>query len=103
MNSNADLITFCKNRHTDANYMLSTSKVILELWMHNAQPAKVSASALTEAMARCLDLHRSKVRTKLHEVAKFFNRNKDDIAPEVYNEFLRLLYRRARNVVAAVE
>ena len=103
LTTNADLITFCKNRHTDANYMLSTSKVILELWMHNAQPSKVSASALTEAMARCLDLHRSKVRTKLHEVAKFFNRNKDDIAPEVYNEFLRLLYRRARNVVAAVE
>ena len=83
--------------------MISTSKVILELWMHNAQPAKVSASALTETMARCLDLHRAKVRTKLHEVAKFFNRNKEEVAPEVYNEFLRLLYRRARNVVAAVD
>ena len=71
--------------------------------MHNAQPAKVSASALTETMARCLDLHRSKVRAKLHEVAKFFNRNKEEVAPEVYNEFLRLLYRRARNVVAAVD
>ena len=103
LTTNVDLIAFCKNRHPDASYMISTSKVILELWMHNAQPAKVSASALTETMARCLDLHRSKVRSKLHDVAKFFNRNKEDIAPEVYNEFLRLLYRRARNVVAAVD
>ncbi len=103
LTTNADLISFCKNRHTEANYMISTSKVILELWMHNAQPAKVSASALTETMARCLDLHRAKVRSKLHEVATFFNRNKDDVAPEVYNEFLRLLYRRARNVVATVD
>lgn len=103
LTTNVDLIAFCKNRHPDASYMISTSKVILELWMHNAPPAKVSASALTETMARCLDLHRSKVRSKLHDVAKFFNRNKEDIAPEVYNEFLRLLYRRARNVVAAVD
>lgn len=103
LTTNIDLITFCKNRHIDASYMISTSKVILELWMHNAQPAKVSASALTETMARCLDLHRSKVRAKLHEVARFFNRNKEEIAPDVYNEFLRLLYRRARNVVAAVD
>lgn len=103
LTTNKDLITFCKNRHPEASYMMSTSKVILELWMHNAQPSNVSASILTETMARCLDLHRSKVRTKLHEVAKFFNRNKEDVAPEVYNEFLRLLYRRARKVVAAVE
>ncbi len=103
LTTNIDLITFCKNRHLGESFMISTSKVILELWMHNAPPAKVSASVLTEAMARCLDLHRSKVRTKLHEVAKFFNRNKEEIAPEVYNEFLRLLYRRARNVVAAVD
>ena len=103
LTTNIDLIAFCKDRHMDANYMISTSKVILELWMHNTQPAEVSACALTEIMARCLDLHRSKVRTKLHEVAKFFNRNKEEIAPEVYNEFLRLLYRRARNVVAAVD
>ena len=103
LTTNIDLISFCKKRHVEASYMISTSKVILELWMHNAQPAKVSSSALTETMARCLDLHRSKVRAKLHEVARFFNRNKEEIAPEVYNEFLRLLYRRARNVVAAVD
>lgn len=103
LTTNTDLITFCKDRHADASYMISTSKVILELWMHNAQPARVSASALTETIARCLDLHRAKVRAKLHEVAKFFNRNKEEIAPEVYKELLRLLYRRARNVVAAVD
>lgn len=102
LTTNTDLIEFCKERHKGDNYMISTGKVILEMWMHNAKPAEVSATALTETMARCLDLHRSKVRNKLHEVARYFNRNKEDVAPEVYNEFLRLLYRRARKVVTAV-
>lgn len=103
LTTNTDLIEFCRGRHEGDSYMISTGKVILEMWMHNAKPAEVSATSLTETMARCLDLHRSKVRNKLHEVARYFNRNKEDVAPEVYNEFLRLLYRRARKVVTAVE
>lgn len=99
LTTNSDLIRFCKQRHDGASCMLSTGKVILDLWMHNAEPAKVSSSVLTETMARCLDMHRSKVRTKLHEVARFFNKHKEDLAPEVYKEFLRLLYRRAKKVV----
>lgn len=103
LTTNKDLIEFCKDRHEGMNNMQSTSKVILEMWMHNAQPAQVSACVLTESMARCLDLHRAKVRTKLHEVARYFNSTKEDVAPEVYNLFLRMLYRRAKSVVAAVE
>ena len=103
LTTNSDLIRFCKQRHDGASCMLSTGKVILDLWMHNAEPAKVSSSVLTETMARCLDMHRSKVRTKLHEVARFFNKHKDDVAPEVYKEFLRLLYRRAKKVVEVAD
>lgn len=102
LTTNTDLITYCRERHPSENAMISTSKVILDLWMHNAKPAQVSSSVLTETMARCLDMHRSKVRHKLHEVARLFNKTKEDVAPEVYQEFLRLLYRRARNVVNAV-
>lgn len=102
LTTNTDLIVYCKERHPDTNVMISTSKVILDLWMHNAKPAQVSSSVLTETMARCLDMYRSKVRHKLHEVARLFNKTKEDVAPEVYQEFLRLLYRRARNVVNAV-
>ena len=103
LTTNSDLIRFCKQRHDGASCMLSTGKVILDLWMHNAEPAKVSSSVLTETMARCLDMHRSKVRTKLHEVARFFNKHKEDVAPEVYKEFLRLLYRRAKKVVEVAD
>ena len=102
LTTNTDLIGFCKKRHPDENAMISTNKVILDLWMHNAKPAHVSSSVLTETMARCLDMHRSKVRSKLHEVARLFNKTKENVAPEVYQEFLKLLYRRARNVVNAV-
>lgn len=103
LTTNSDLIRFCKQRHDGASCMMSTGKVILDLWMHNAEPAKVSSSVLTETMARCLDMHRSKVRTKLHEVARFFNKHKEDVAPEVYKEFLRLLYRRAKKVVEVAD
>lgn len=103
LTTNTDLIEFCKQRHPDQNVMISTGKVILDLWMHNAKPAQVSSSVLTETMARCLDMHRSKVRHKLHEVARLFNKTKEDVAPEVYQECLKLLYRRARNVVNAVD
>ena len=103
LTTNSDLILFCKQRHEGASYMISTGKVILDLWMHNAEPAKVSSSVLTETMARCLDMHRSKVRNKLHEVARFFNKHKEDVAPEVYKEFLKLLYRRAKKVVEVTD
>ena len=103
LTTNTDLIAFCRERHGGKGVMISTSKVILELWMHNAQPAKVSSCVLTETMARCLDMHRSKSRNKLHEVARLFNKHKADVAPEVYSEFLRLLYRRARKVVEVAE
>lgn len=103
LTTNSDLIHFCRKRHEGFSCMLSTGKVILDLWMHNAEPAKVSSSVLTETMARCLDMHRSKVRTKLHEVARFFNKHKEDVAPEVYKEFLRLLYRRAKKVVEVAD
>ena len=102
LTTNTDLIAYCKKLHPEENAMISTSKVILDLWMHNAKPAHVSSSVLTETMARCLDMHRAKVRSKLHEVARLFNKTKEDVAPEVYQEFLKLLYRRARNVVNAV-
>ena len=102
LTTNTDLIAYCKKRHPEENAMISTSKVILDLWMHNAKPAHVSSSVLTETMARCLDMHRAKVRSKLHEVARLFNKTKEEVAPEVYQELLKLLYRRARNVVNAV-
>ena len=83
--------------------MVSTAKVILEMWMHNAKPSKVSSGILTETMARCLDMHRSKVRDRLQFVAQLFNKNKEDVPDKLYSELLKLLYRRARNIVKAVE
>ena len=83
--------------------MISTAKVILEMWMHNAKPAQVSSGILTETMARCLDMHRSKVRDRLQFVAQMFNKHKEDVPAEMYSHILKLLYRRARNIVKAVE
>lgn len=101
--SNRDLISFTKNRHQGVNYMMSTGRVILDLWMHSAQPANISGCALTETMARCLDQHNQRVRNKIVEVSKCFNENKGNFDAQVYQDFIKKLYRRARNVIMTVE
>lgn len=71
--------------------------------MHYSKPIDISNCVLTETMARCLELHRSNVRYKLAEVARFFNKTKDNFDPKVYKDFIGHLYRRAKNVISTVE
>lgn len=101
--ANRDLITFTKNRHQGVNYMMSTGRIILDLWMHSAKPANISGCALTETMARCLDQHNQRVRNKIVEVSRFFNENKGNFDAQVYQDFIKKLYRRAKNVIITVE
>ena len=103
MTDNIDLVNFCHAQHEDTSYMVSTGKVILDLWMHNKQEIDVSDCVLTETMARCLGLHKSNVRYKIMEVARFYNQTKDDFDPQVYKDFISHLYRRAKNVISTVE
>ena len=101
--ANRDLISFTKNRHQGVNYMMSTGRVVLDLWMHSTKPADISGCALTETMARCLDQHNQRVRNKIVEVSKFFNENKGNFDAQVYQDFIKKLYRRAKNVIMTVE
>lgn len=103
MTDNVDLVNFCHAQHEDTNYMITTGKVILNLWMHNKQEIDISDCVLTETMARCLGLHKSNVRYKIMEVARFYNQTKDDFDPQVYKDFIAHLYRRAKNVISAAE
>lgn len=103
MTDNIDLVNFCHAQHEDTSYMISTGKVILDLWMHNKQEIDVSDCVLTETMARCLGLHKSNVRYKIMEVARFYNQTKDDFDPQVYKDFISHLYRRAKNVISTAE
>lgn len=103
LTDNVDLVNFCHEQHKDTNYMVSTGKVLLELWMHNKQDNNLSDCVLTETMARCLGLHKSNVRYKIMEVARFYNQTKDDFDPQVYKDFISHLYRRAKNVIATAE
>lgn len=103
LTNNIDLITFCKEQNSGESYMMSTGKVVLDLWMHYSKPIDISNCVLTETMARCLELHRSNVRYKLAEVARFYNKTKDNFDPKVYKDFIGHLYRRAKNVISTVE
>lgn len=103
LTANKDLISFCKNLHPSDNYMISTSKILLELWMHNTNPIDISSCALTEAMARCLDMHNVRVRSKIIEVSRYYNKTKDCFNPEIYKDFIKKLYLRAKNVILTVE
>lgn len=103
LTANRDLISFCKKMHPDVNNMKSTGKTILELWMHNTKPVDISGCMLTETMARCLDLHNTRVRNKIVEVSHFYNKTKNDFNEKIYKDFIRQLYRRAKHVIQMVE
>lgn len=103
LTDNVDLVAFCRAQHNDVSYMVSTGKIVLDLWMHSKQKIDVSDCVLTETMARCLGLHKSNVRYKIMEVARFYNQTKDDFDPQVYKDFIGHLYRRAKNVITATE
>ncbi len=103
LTSNRDLIAFCKTTHPTVDYMKSTGKVILELWMHNTKPVDISGCILTETMARCLDLHSTRVRNKIAEVSRLYNKTKSDFNADVYKDFIKKLYSRAKHVIQAIE
>ena len=103
LTANRDLINFCKTMHPSADYMKSTGKVILELWMHNTKPVDISGCLLTETMARCLDLHSTRVRNKIAEVSRLYNKTKSNFNADVYKDFIKKLYCRAKHVIQAVE
>lgn len=103
LTSNRDLIKFCKTMHPTVDYMKSTGKIVLELWMHNTKPVDISGCMLTETMARCLDLHSTRVRNKIAEVSRLYNKTKSDFNADVYKDFIKKLYSRAKNVIQAVE
>lgn len=103
LTANRDLIDFCKTTHPGISYMKSTGSIILELWMHNTKPVDISGCILTETMARCLDLHRTRVRNKIAEVSRLYNKTKRDFNAEIYKDFIKKLYSRAKHVIQAVE
>lgn len=100
---NRELITFTKDSHPGFCYMMSSGRLVLDLWMHNVKPADISECALTETMARCLDQHNVRVRSKINEVSRFFNENKGEFNDGVYRDFISKLYQRARNVITTIE
>lgn len=101
--ANRDLISFVNKLYPEENYMVSTGKLVLDLWMHNTKPANISNCVLTEAMARCLDMHNARVKSKINEVSRFFNDQKGNFDQSVYEDFIKRLYRRAKNVILTVE
>lgn len=103
LTANRDLITFCKTMHPSDSYMKSTGEVILELWMYNTKPVDISSCLLTETMARCLDLHGTRVRNKIVEVSRLYNKTKNDFNADVYKDFIKKLYSRAKHVIQTVE
>lgn len=96
--SNLDLIRFSKNEHQRTN-MLSAMDVILRLWMHNSNAVGIEDKILVESIARCMDAHNLNVRNKIAQVAQFYNQNSEGYDEEVYKDFLRNLYVRARHSI----
>lgn len=100
--NNLDLIDFCREMNKDFKTMISTNRVILELWMHNTRPTDISSCALTSTMAICLEQHSTRIRSMVAEVSRFYNHTKEGFDLEVYKDFIQKLYKRAKNVITMV-
>ena len=101
--NNTDLIVLCKSFHQNTNHMVSISRLILDLWMYNTRSTDVSDVALVEVMAKCIDAHKIDVKNKLAVVSRYYNQSKGNFDQNVYNDFIRQLYRRAKNVIDYVK
>ena len=103
--TNTDLVRFCKGRKMDSRMRtIGSSRIILELWMHNTKQSGLQISALTEMIARCIDMNSRDVRNKLGIVSKYYNATKQkDFDLKVFQEIARCLYKRDKDVIAAVE
>ena len=103
--TNTELVKFCNGRNVDSRMRtIGASKIILELWMHNTKQSGLESTALTEMIARCMDMNSRDVRNKLGIVAKYYNATKrEDFDLKVFQEITRCLYKRDKDVIAAVE
>lgn len=100
---NTDLITFCRTEHDVMPSMMHPSKIIVEMWMHNAKASTLKNQVLTEALARCMVINNRDVRRKLGIVSKFYNTSSKDYDPEVYKAIILGLYKKAQKVVFYVD
>ena len=102
--TNTDLVKFCRNRKQSRMRTIGASKIILELWMHNSNQSGIENKALTEMMARCFDINKRDVRNKLSIVSRYYNSTRrEDFDPKVYQEIISCLYKRDKDVIAAVD
>lgn len=101
--NNVDLINLCRSYNDGISQMVSVSKLILDLWMYNTKSTNISDLALVETIAKCIDAHKIDVKNKLAAVSKYYNKSKGNFDEKVYNDFIRQLYRRAKNVIKYVE
>lgn len=103
--TNSDLVRFCIDRKNGSRMStVGASRIILELWMHNTKQSGLENKALTAMMARCMDINNHDVRNKLGIVARYYNSTKrEDFDPIVFQEIVKCLYKRDKEVLAAVE
>lgn len=103
--TNTELVKFCNGRNMESRMRtIGSSKIVLELWMHNTKQSGLESTALTEMIARCMDMNSRDVRNKLGIVAKYYNATKrEDFDLKVFQEIARCLYKRDKDVIAAVD
>ena len=102
--TNTDLVKYCRDRKQSRMRTIGASKIILELWMHNTNKSGIENKALTEMMARCFDINKRDVRNKLSIVSRYYNSTRrEDFDSKVYQEIISCLYKRDKDVIAAVD
>jgi len=105
LTKNSELVAFCNKRSVNKGQrnMMSASKIIIELWMHNAFNSNIQSRALSESIARCQSMSSIDIQKKLGVVAKYYNKLPDEESPELFDAIVTSLVKQDKKVLGYVD
>ena len=89
---NKDLIRYFKEQQAQGTspIMLHPSRVIVDLWMHNAEGLSIKRDGLSEVMSRCIALNKTDARKRITDFVRKYNDSEQAFTEEVVQKVYSL-------------
>jgi len=102
---NKDLIRYFKEQQAQdtSPIMLHPSRVIVDLWMHNAEGLSIKRDGLSEVMSRCIALNKTDARKRITDFVRKYNDSEQAFTEEVVQKVYSALVNRSSAVVNSID
>ena len=102
---NKDLIRHFKEQQAQGTspIMLHPSRVIVDLWMHNAEGLSIKRDGLSEVMSRCIALNKTDARKRITDFVRKYNDSEQAFTEEVVQKVYSALVNRSSAVVNSID